>query len=149
MWLLLIADDHAIRFDGINDHIIISDHPDFDLTSSYTLEAWIFPESFSWLSGIISKYHTNGSNGYMLRLSQNAPYNGIGFDALPKLILESKSFSGNELAKLAGSKEIPEIDSNYNDFDDLDNETLVEKIKALLENMDIDIAWQAVLRLTK
>ena len=76
-------------------------------------------------------------------------HNGIGFDALPKLILESKSFSGNELAKLAGSKEIPEIDSNYNDFDDLDNETLVEKIKALLENMDIDIAWQAVLRLTK
>ena len=79
-WLLLIADDHAIRFDGINDYIIISDHPDLDLTSSYTLEAWIFPESFSWLSGIISKYHTSGSNGYMLRLSQNAPYNGIGFD---------------------------------------------------------------------
>ena len=80
VWLFLIADDHAIRFDGINDYIIISDHPDLDLTSSYTIEAWIFPESFSWLSGIISKYHTNGSNGYMLRLSQNAPYNGIGFD---------------------------------------------------------------------
>jgi len=76
-------------------------------------------------------------------------HNGIGFDALPKPILESKSFSGNELAKLAGSKEIPEIDSNYNVFDDLDNQTLVEKIKALLEDMDIDIAWQAVLRLIK
>ena len=24
-WLFLIADDHAIRFDGINDYIIISD----------------------------------------------------------------------------------------------------------------------------
>ena len=37
----------------------------------------------------------------------------------------------------------------YNVFDDLDNQTLVEKIKALLEDMDIDIAWQAVLRLIK
>ena len=76
-------------------------------------------------------------------------HNGIGFDALPKLILQSKNFSGNELAKLAGSKEIPEIDSNYNDFDDLDNQTLIEKTKDFLEDMDIDTAWQTVLRLIK
>jgi len=76
-------------------------------------------------------------------------HNGIGFDALPKIILESENFSGNELAKLAGSKEIPEINSNYSDLDNLEDENLIEKIKVSLENMDIDIAWQAVLRLIK
>ena len=79
---ILYSQDYSVRFDGINDYAYILDHPDLDLTSNYTLEAWIFPESFSWLSGIISKYHTNGSNGYTLRLNQDAPYTGLGFDEL-------------------------------------------------------------------
>ena len=79
---ILYSQDFSVRFDGINDYAYILDHPDLDLTSNYTLEAWIFPESFSWLSGIISKYHTNGSNGYTLRLNQDPPYTGLGFDEL-------------------------------------------------------------------
>jgi hypothetical protein len=78
----LFSQDYSVRFDGVNDYAYILDHPDLDLTSNYTLEAWIFPESFSWLSGIISKYHTNGSNGYTLRLNQDPPYTGLGFDEL-------------------------------------------------------------------
>ena len=61
------GEDHSINFDGFDDNIRISDHADLDLTQNYTLEAWIFPETFSWLGGIISKYHTPGANGYMLR----------------------------------------------------------------------------------
>ena len=79
---VLSSQDYSVRFDGINDYAYVLDHPDLDLTSNYTLEAWIFPESFSWLSGIISKYHTNGSNGYTLRLNQDPPYTGLGFDEL-------------------------------------------------------------------
>ena len=56
-------------------------------------------------------------------------HNGIGFDALPKAVLESKKLSGNEIAKLAGSKHVPEIDSDYCDLDDLENENLIDKIK--------------------
>ena len=78
----LCSQDYSVRFDGVNDYAYILDHPDLDLTSNYTLEAWIFPESFSWLSGIISKYHTNGSNGFTLRLNQDPPYTGLGFDEL-------------------------------------------------------------------
>ena len=74
--------DHSINFDGNNDHILISDHSQLDLTSNYTLEAWIFPETFSWLAGIISKYHTNAANGYLLRMTNQAPYTGLGFDEL-------------------------------------------------------------------
>ena len=78
----LNGQDHSINFDGSNDHIRISDHSELDLTSAYTLEAWVFPETFSWLAGIISKYQTNAANGYLLRLTNQAPHNGLGFDEL-------------------------------------------------------------------
>ena len=79
---LLTGDDYSISFDGQNDFVIISDHAALDLTSNYTLEAWVFPESFSWLSGIISKYHSNAANGYVLRLTSQSPYSGLGFDEM-------------------------------------------------------------------
>jgi hypothetical protein len=63
--LFLNGQDNSISFDGSNDYIRISDHADLDLTQNYTLEAWIFPETFSWLAGIISKYHTPAANGYI------------------------------------------------------------------------------------
>ena len=77
---LIIGQDHSINFDGNNDYILIPDHATLDLTENYTLEAWIFPESFSWLAGIISKYQTSAANGYMLRLTHQSPYTGLGFD---------------------------------------------------------------------
>ena len=77
---LLFSNDYSINFDGQNDFINISDNSDLDLTNNYTLEAWVFPESFSWLAGIISKYQTSAANGYILRLTSQSPYSGIGFD---------------------------------------------------------------------
>ncbi len=79
---LIIGQDHSISFDGNNDYILIPDHATLDLTENYTLEAWIFPESFSWLAGIISKYQTSAANGYMLRLTHQSPYTGLGFDEI-------------------------------------------------------------------
>ena len=76
----LNGQDHSINFDGNNDYVRIPDHSQLDLTENYTLEAWIFPETFSWLAGIISKYQTNAANGYLLRMTNQAPYNGLGFD---------------------------------------------------------------------
>ena len=77
---IIFCNDHSINFDGQNDFVVISDHAELDLTTNYTLEAWIFPKSFSWLAGIISKYQTNAANGYFLRLTNQAPYSGLGFD---------------------------------------------------------------------
>ena len=77
---LLFSNDYSINFDGQNDFINISDHSDLDLTNNYTLEAWIFPESFSSLAGIVSKYHTSAANGYIMRLTSQSPFNGIEFD---------------------------------------------------------------------
>ena len=34
----ITAQDYALRFDGNNDYIVISDHPNLDLTDNYMLE---------------------------------------------------------------------------------------------------------------
>ena len=85
--------DHSINFDGNNDYVRIPDHSQLDLTENYTLEAWIFPETFSWLGGIISKYQTNAANGYLLRLTHQSPYTGLGFD---EVVTSTGILSGNQ-----------------------------------------------------
>ena len=96
------AQDYSIKFDGQNDYVLIPDNSLLDLTQDYTLEAWIFPESFSWLAGIISKYHTNAANGYLLRLTNQSPYNGIGFD---ELITATNLLNANQWYHIAAVKE--------------------------------------------
>ena len=95
------GEDNSINFDGFDDNIRISDHADLDLTQNYTLEAWIFPETFSWLGGIISKYHTPGANGYMLRLTYQSPYTGLGFD---ELVTSTGVLSANQWYHIAAVK---------------------------------------------
>ena len=97
-----LAQDYSIKFDGQNDYVLISDNSLLDLTQDYTLEAWIFPESFSWLAGIISKYHTNAANGYILRLTNQSPYTGLGFD---ELITSTNILSANQWYHIAAVKE--------------------------------------------
>ena len=96
------AQDYSIKFDGQNDYVLIPDNSLLDLTQDYTLEAWIFPESFSWLAGIISKYHTNAANGYLLRLTNQSPYTGLGFD---ELITSTNILSANQWYHIAAVKE--------------------------------------------
>ena len=89
----LNGQDHSINFDGSNDYVRIPDHSQLDLTENYTLEAWIFPETFSWLAGIISKYQTNAANGYLLRMTHQSPYTGLGFD---EVVTSTGLLSGNQ-----------------------------------------------------
>ncbi len=77
----------ALSFDGTNDVVTVPDNNALDLTNNYTLEAWIYPKSTPWLGGIISKYNSAGSNGYLLRLSNSpgsgtASARGISFDEM-------------------------------------------------------------------
>ena len=72
--------NYSIKFDGLNDFVSIPDDSSLDLTNDYTIEAWVLPQEFGFLQGIVSKYQTNAANGYTLRLSQGSPYSGISFD---------------------------------------------------------------------
>lgn len=76
------APGNALNFDGANDYVSVPDANSLDLTTNYTIEAWIRPTAFSALAGIVSKNQVNGSAGYTLRLSGTAPFTGINFDGL-------------------------------------------------------------------
>ncbi len=73
---------YAIALDGSNDFVNIPDNDNLDMTTNYTIEAWIKPESFGWLKGIVSKYQTSGAYGYLLRLTNTSPYTGLCFDEM-------------------------------------------------------------------
>jgi hypothetical protein len=72
----------ALNFDGINDYVAIKDTSVIDLTTNYTLECWIKVDSFVNSAGIISKFNSASSNGYILKLSQTSPFTGIYFDGM-------------------------------------------------------------------
>lgn len=72
----------ALSFDGTNDKVTIADNNALDLTTNYTMEAWIYPRAFNWLGGIFSKYHSNSANGYHLRLSHAGNSRGLSFDEM-------------------------------------------------------------------
>jgi hypothetical protein len=64
---------------------------------------------FDWLCGIISKYHTPASHGYVLRLTSQSPYTGISFDEAETNtgILYSGQWFHIAVFVSASSKEIP------------------------------------------
>jgi PKD repeat protein len=67
----------AYNFDGVNDYIKVNDHDSLDLTDNMTISAWIKIDNFSFLAGIVSKYHTYQSNGFTFRLGYSSPYKGL------------------------------------------------------------------------
>lgn len=82
---------------------------------------------------------------------------GIGIDALPENIKQSKTFTGNDLGKLANVHEMPLIDVNYRD-DTLKNivqyynlnpaemeEQLHKHAQQLLAENKVAEAWQVLL----
>lgn len=77
-----VRTDNALNFDGVDDKVTIADNNVLDLTTNYTIEAWIRPTSFTFLGGIVSKYHSAASNGYLLRLTGSGDYSGISFDEM-------------------------------------------------------------------
>src|SRR5690606_12064679 len=92
LWLLIISlfmignyataqSPNALHFDGADDYVTIADTDGLDMTENYTLECWIRLDGFAPMAGIISKYHSNNSNGYFLRMA-NFPDNSIEFDGM-------------------------------------------------------------------
>jgi len=73
---------HALTVDGSGDYASVSDRPVLDLTNNYTIEIWFKPDLLVRLGGLVSKYHSTGANGYLVRLSSTAPYDGINFDEM-------------------------------------------------------------------
>lgn len=58
----------ALRFDGVNDHVNISDSASLDITSNIRIEAWINPDINDELMNIVSKRGLLGNYSYTLNM---------------------------------------------------------------------------------
>jgi len=69
----------ALDFDGTNDTVTVADANDLDLTSSFTLEAWVRPDTVSGERPVISKLESAGGlSGYALSASYSGkPAGGV------------------------------------------------------------------------
>jgi hypothetical protein len=74
--------NNALDFGGTTDYVEIANNNKLDLTDNYTIEAWIKPSAFDIFGGIVSKYHHDNANGYVLRLTGDDPYTGINFNGM-------------------------------------------------------------------
>ena len=79
---LMTPPGYCLDLDGTNDYVTVASASSVNLTNNYTLEAWIYPHSFRWFGGIVGKYQVAGAGGFVLRLSPNAPYDGLNFDEM-------------------------------------------------------------------
>lgn len=58
----------ALEFNGVNELVRIADANDLDLTKTFTLEAWVDPESVRWWDPVISKTEgaEENASGYVM-----------------------------------------------------------------------------------
>ncbi len=70
----------ALMFDGSSSFVNVPSANSIDLIDDFTIEAWIKPNSFAWLSGIVGKWQSSDDISYTLRLSEIPPHTGIEFN---------------------------------------------------------------------
>ncbi len=70
----------ACIFDGKASNISVLSAASLNVTTTWSLSAWVQPSSFSVLAGIASKYHTDNADGLTVRLSYNTPFTGLDVD---------------------------------------------------------------------
>ena len=70
----LMAQNHALLFDGTNDKVGILDSPELNPTNGMTIEAWINAAQWNsniWGGVIVGKQGTNPDKGYCFTAGQN------------------------------------------------------------------------------
>ena len=97
----------SLGFDGINDYVNCGNDASLDITgNAITLEAWIYPTSFTtqvWQGNIINK-NGAGENGYMIRCGNNGQVNfNIGSNGWNELNTATGVVSLNTWTHVAGT----------------------------------------------
>ncbi|MEI6696584.1 MAG: LamG-like jellyroll fold domain-containing protein, partial [Bacteroidota bacterium] len=70
---------NALALNGSSQYVSVADNNALNLTNNFTVEAWIKPNSFTALGGIVTKYNSASSNGFTFTLGGTSPYTSISF----------------------------------------------------------------------
>jgi hypothetical protein len=73
----------AYNFNGTDSYIQIADNISLNLSNYFTVCAWVRPEAFSYLAGVVSKYNSSTTQSYSLRCTGIQPFNKIVFCDVP------------------------------------------------------------------
>lgn len=92
------------------------------------------------------------TEGNLFEVSKPNSRLGIGFDALPEFVSSSSVLTGNDLAQLANVEQLPSKDPSFYDEhltemkkQQKEKQELHLYVKELLENKEVDKAWQVLL----
>lgn len=93
----------SLSFDGVNDFVEIAHNAVFNLTTTYTLEAWCYFTSFSAYPMIVTKCTANGgtNNTFELRVSTLGIVQILGYDTALKTVSSIVSLGLNTWYHLA------------------------------------------------
>lgn len=78
----LTAQNKSLLFNGTDNKVVVENHPDFDFDKQFTLEAWIYANSWkdqAWQGSVINKDADYGGTqtGYNMRIGAGGRLEGI------------------------------------------------------------------------
>ncbi|WAK00552.1 LamG-like jellyroll fold domain-containing protein [Methylobacter sp. YRD-M1] len=89
----------ALQFDGVNDWVTVKDSPSLDLSTSMTLEAWVYPQSQTGEKALIMKEQSGGAVYGLLNANANVPAAGI-YDGQYHVLSGSNPLPANQWTHL-------------------------------------------------
>ncbi|MBS1537069.1 MAG: flavin reductase family protein [Bacteroidetes bacterium] len=100
---------------GGNGNLMLLEAVRFHIAESAMEDGKLHPQRLDLVARMGYNWYARAFGDAVFELSKPR-WNGIGFDALPEDIRSSDILTGNNLARLAGVKELPAKDTNFPDF---------------------------------
>jgi hypothetical protein len=102
---------YALQFDGVDDGVVIPDHPSLDITNEITIEAWVYPVSYQEWERILAKHWTSEEEPWVIyTLQLTDEYNGleevlfhITIGGVECVLVSSAGLPLNTLTHIAGT----------------------------------------------
>ncbi|MBL8005355.1 MAG: flavin reductase family protein [Candidatus Kapabacteria bacterium] len=128
---------------GGNGNLMLLEAHSFTIDDNMIVDGKLHPHKMDLVARMGYNWYARCDEHSVFELHK-PQWNGIGVDALPSSIRQSSILTGNNLAKLAGVKEIPEKDSNFSIlFSSIEEQHLLAQ--QFLANGDLHSAWQTLL----
>ncbi|HOZ50226.1 MAG TPA: flavin reductase family protein [Chitinophagaceae bacterium] len=104
----------------------------------------IDPHKIDLVARMGADYYCRASGNAVFEVAKPNLNLGIGIDALPEFIRQSKVLTGNQLGQLGNSTSIPQIDIHFK----LKSTDYLEQLaQEYLDKNEVDHAWQVLLRI--
>ncbi len=129
---------------GGNGNIMLLQVSSFTIDDNMFVDGRLHPHKLDLVSRMGYNWYSRSDEHSVFELHK-PQWNGIGVDSLPREITHSTVLTGNNIAKLAGIKQIPVKNPTFVvDFTTIDEQHLLAQ--QFLHSGDIESAWQTLLK---